>query len=299
MARRIGIIALIIVMSYGLSRVYFRLTDDFRLANIKYEMPYHPEWEIAPHAPQEQQKLDGILNQTFYYIGKGAQSYAFVSEDQKYVIKFFKFKHRYQKLTIRMLPSIPPFKEYKLKNAAKKQRKLLTPFKGYKLAYDLHKEGSGLVTIHLNPTTHLNKTVKVRDKIGIKRYIELDPHVFIIQEKATVTAHLFHQHLKKGDIQTTKHWIRKIIDHHVEEYQKGLYDKDHSVMKNMGFVADRPIRIDVGMFQYDERMKQPEAQKEDLKIITTTIEKWFQQHYPQYHDEIARDIHLKVNEIFG
>jgi len=55
---------------------------------------------------QEHQELAQILNQKFSYIGKGAQCYAFVSDDQLYVLKFFKFKHLKPNLLVDLIPSI-------------------------------------------------------------------------------------------------------------------------------------------------------------------------------------------------
>ena len=68
---------LAIVLLAIVARLYFRITDDFRLANMTYELPYHKEWEIPQLNSQEQALLDSVLAQNFYYIGKGAQSLSF------------------------------------------------------------------------------------------------------------------------------------------------------------------------------------------------------------------------------
>ena len=78
---------------FGIARLYYRLTDDFRLANITYELPFKPSWKVPSLTKEEYSRLAQITNQKFTYIGKGAQCYAFASEDGEYVLKFFKFKH--------------------------------------------------------------------------------------------------------------------------------------------------------------------------------------------------------------
>lgn len=103
----IGIVA---VLLFGMGRLYFRLTDDFRLGNITYDMPHHDEWDIPKLSDEERQRLDSILSQKFTYIGKGAQSYAFGSDDGKYVLKFFKFKHLTPHWFVEMFPLFPPFR---------------------------------------------------------------------------------------------------------------------------------------------------------------------------------------------
>src|SRR5205085_10468413 len=82
-----------ILIIFGLSRLYYRLTDDFRIANITYDLPFTPPWKVPHLTLDEYKNLEKILSQTFSYIGKGAQCYAFKSEDGKFVLKFFKFKH--------------------------------------------------------------------------------------------------------------------------------------------------------------------------------------------------------------
>src|ERR1700724_132490 len=78
---------------FGLARLYYRLTDDFRLSNMTYSLPFKAPWESPSLTPEQHRELAQILNQKFFYIGKGAQCYAFASDDQQYVLKFFKFKH--------------------------------------------------------------------------------------------------------------------------------------------------------------------------------------------------------------
>src|ERR1700722_2869530 len=74
-------------------RLYFVATDDIRVSNFTYELPFNSKWEVSSPSPEQKALIDKILSQNFTYLGKGAQSYAFESQDQKFVLKFFKFKH--------------------------------------------------------------------------------------------------------------------------------------------------------------------------------------------------------------
>src|SRR5436190_23936608 len=50
--------------------------------------------KIAIHSDNSMdQQTEHILNQPFYYLGKGVQFFAFISKDQKYVLKFIKHSH--------------------------------------------------------------------------------------------------------------------------------------------------------------------------------------------------------------
>ena len=65
-----------------------RKVDGFSVALIHSGLTFNPAWETAPASPE----LDPIFSQKFHYLGCGGQSFAFVSDDGQYVIKFFKFR---------------------------------------------------------------------------------------------------------------------------------------------------------------------------------------------------------------
>lgn len=296
--RLIWITLAVVVVFFG-ARVYYRLTDDFRIANMTYEVPHHPEWEVPSFTKAERKKFEEILSQPFSYVGKGAQSYVFVSQDKKHVIKFFKFKHLKPKWWVDALPAFPYFKEYRERQNAKKLRQLNGVFTGYKLAYDVHKEQSGIVFIHLNKTNDLNVNVTLIDKIGRKHLLDLDPIVFVIQENAKTSRTVMNEALKNGDIALAKKRITQIFNLYLEEYRKGIYDRDHGVMHNTGFVGDKPIHLDVGKLTRDNTMRQRKVYRPDLEKIGRKFEVWLQEQYPEAHPELTKFIEEKFSEIFG
>lgn len=286
-------------MFFGLARLYLFLTDDFRLANISYNMPYHAEWEIHPLSATEKQKLDAIFNQPFSYIGKGAQSYVFGSHDDKYVIKFFKFKHLTPNKFVSFLPSISPFKEYRDNLSIKKNRQLYGMFNGYRLAYDLHKEDSGLVFIHLNRTNDLFPPVTVSNKLGFKQQIDLDKVVFIVQEKASTTHAVLNKALLMDNPDFAKQHIQKIFDLYMSEYQKGIHDKDHDVLNNTGFVHHKPIHLDVGKLIKNSQIHQPEVWQTDIEKIAWKFALWIKKNHPKFYAEISSEIESSLTSLFG
>lgn len=288
-------IVLASIALFGLARIYFRATDDFRIANITNDIPNKPEWDVPALSAEESAAIHNILSQKFTYIGKGAQSYAFGSEDQKYVLKFFKFKHLRPSFFDHWLPPIFGINEYQEKQLKRKTKKFMGLFDGYRLAYDVHKHDSGLIYIHLRPTHDWQQTVTVIDKIGLERKIDLDPIVFILQEKAKTNKVVIGDLLKNGDVAGAKTKFGQVIDLYLAEYQKGILDHDHGVMHNSGFVGERPIHLDVGKLHRDESMKQPAMAKQDITRILNKFDAWLTNNYPQYRQEIMRDLNDKVN----
>lgn len=288
----------VILALLGLSRLYFRLTDDFRLANITYEMPFHQEWEISPMDSAQQEQWNEILNQKFYYVGKGAQSYAFKSADDKYILKFFKFKHLKPSMWVDLLPPIGLFQTYKEKQIERKNRLLNSVFDGYRLAYEVHAEEAGLLYIHLNKSHDLNKTVTVVDKIGLEKTINLDEVPFILQEKAKTTRQVMTELMQKDDISNAEKRIKQIFDLYLLEYEKGIYDRDHGVMHNTGFVGEKPIHLDVGKLTKDDRMKEKEYFKPDLLRIESKFNVWFKNNYPQHYPKMKTYMEQQLESIF-
>lgn len=283
---------------FGAARLYFKLTDDFRIANITYKMPHHPEWNI-PIGQEEKERLHSILKQKFTYIGKGAQSYAFSSADDRYVLKFFKFKHLTPHWFVELFPPLPPFSTYREKQAIRKNRKLYGVFEGYNLAYAIHREPSGLIYAHLNTTTDQHPQITVVDKIGFERKIDLDSVPFLIQEKAKTTRAVINEALKKGDLQLAESRIGQIFDLYMTEYNKGIYDKDHGVMHNTGFVGEYPIHLDVGKLTKEEEMKRPELWQPDMEHIAWKFAVWIRNNYPNDYPVLASAIEMKLTHLFG
>ncbi len=283
----------------GLTRLYFHLTDDFRLSNITYEMPYHQKWEVPDLTPEENQHIQEILNQKFFYVGKGAQSYAFRSADDKYIIKFFKFKHLKPSFLVDLLPAIGALKQYKEKQVLRKNKLLNSVFDGYRLAYDVHAPEAGLIYIHLNKSHNFKKTVQVEDKLGFIRSIDLDEVPFILQEKAKTTRAVMSELLNDNNLSLAEHRIKQIFDLYLLEYSKGIYDRDHGVMHNTGFVGNKPIHLDVGKLTKDERMKEEEYYKPDLILIFNKFDNWFKTNYPQHHPTLHAYMTDQMQSYFG
>jgi hypothetical protein len=280
---------LAIVLLFGGARLYYRLTDDIRLSNMTYSFPlqHDPSWEIPKLTSQQQEDLKEIIQQKFYYIGKGAQSYVFESANGLYVLKFFKFKHLKPNLFIEWLPSIPPFAEFKQNSINRKNRKLNDIFRGYALAFNETRESSGLVYVHLVPTSDLHLEASVFDKIGRPLQINLDDFVFIIQKKGVTLGDRLKELLEKGRLLDAQRMITKILEMYLSDYKKGIYDKDHGVMHNTGFIGEEPFHLDVGKIDKDERMKQLLFYKTDFQEVAGKIEYWSRRAFPRYSPEIA------------
>ena len=289
-----------LVVIFGFIELYMLFEDNFSQKNISYDAPVIQGWSPPVLKPQEEANLNSILHQKFTYIGKGHQSYAFVSEDNQYVLKFFKFTYLKPSWFINWLPPLPFIVQYRERLEKGKQKRLHRVFRGYRIAYENDKDNSGLIYIHLLKTHNLHTTVNVKDKFGIEHTVDLDPIVFVVQKKARMTREVLKDLLDHNDLETFKSRIRQIFNLYVAEYKQGIFDSDHNVMSNTGFVGDRAIRLDVGRLTYNEDIKNPAVYMKDLKkIAVKRIDKWLKVNYPMQYDELIQDVEAKLSEITG
>ncbi len=275
------------VLLFGLARLYYYLTDDFRIGNITYDFPFTPQWQTPLLTEEEQKTLVEVLSQPFRYIGKGAQCYAFVSKDEKYVIKFFKFKHLKPNWLAEQLFFLPFFHQYRDQLAARKHRKLVGVFNGYDLAFRENRKNTQLLYVHLVPTKFLHVKTSLFDKIGWEREVYLDDVVFLVQKKGKTLRSCLHEWLKKENLLKAKEGLAQIFNMYISEYHNGLYDHDHGVLQNTGFVDGLPFHLDVGKLHKNHEIQELAKYKYDLQFIMYKIVTWIHHCYPQFEEEIT------------
>ncbi len=187
----------------------------FRYLLTDMELPYDLDYSRRPFMLKADPQK--ILSQPFYYLGQGAQSYAFASADGGYVLKIFHYKH--------------------YKNPAKKE-KLLANLTGYDLAATYLPEETGILYQQLTPGTGPQSNVTVTDRLGFRHTIELHSVRYVLQKKA-------------APYQGTQEEREKLIALVEKERSMHLYDRDQGLGHNAGFIEGSPIHYDVGKLTYD------------------------------------------------
>lgn len=284
----------IVLLAAAATGTWLFLHDDLRSINITSPLPYRPEWEISPLTEQEIIKINEIFEQPLSYLSEGGQSSVFSSADNHYVLKLFKFRRFRPSKFVNFLPDISLFSAYRNKHLAKREKGLIAPFTGHKLAYDLLQHESGLIFIQLN-ASHSPRPVTLIDKRGFKRYVDLGNATFVIQEKGVILSDELSRLLDQRDLVAAKMRIRQLFDLYVSEYRKGIYDLDHGLMHNIGCVENRLIHLDVGKLIHDSRMKNPEFYRIDLAKKAAKVRSWINTKYPQYNQELLQDMEDKLS----
>ena len=276
---------------------YEKFTGDFRLVNLTYEVvsPY----QEAPLTDSQRETFRQILSQPFTWLGQGRQIFAFVSADQKYVLKLFKFKRLKPSFWRDYLCHVPGFRGYCDEQERVRLLRLKKLFRGYYVAYTQDAAHTGMLFVHLNPTQDLKTQVQVTDRLGLTHTIHLDDVRFAVQERGRKTKDVLHELFAAGKVELATLYLKRLLEMHVAEYQQGVIDRDHNVMYNTGFVGDRPMRIDVGQLRSDEMAKDTEVYKKDLSsIIKKRLTPWLRANYPTFEPAITQQLESLVIEVF-
>ena len=239
-------IVLFLSLFLATERFCHRQTGGFQLHKILSKQELDPSRALPSLSEEDRDEVKILLSRPFYFLGHGGQSYAFVSEDGTTVLKFFKQHHiRFWNWLTRL--SLPSFLQgYREKMLSKMQHQSPFLIESCKISYLEFKEHTGLIYLHLQKTDHFKEKVKLIDKLGIAHYIALDETDFALQKKAELFRPRLRKLLQNKDLPAAKQCLRSLIDLMIERSQKGIADRDPNIRRNMGFVGNQAIEIDLG-----------------------------------------------------
>ena len=263
------LLALIPFLAYGVARFCHVQTDGFKMSKIRSNCP-RSQLSKGSDLPKD---LDATLSQPFTYLGKGKQSFAFLSEDQTTVLKLF--NNRYQRKIVWF--SRLPFSQDKVIYL---QSKLELLNASYELAFKQLQSKTGLLYLHLSPTEHLKRTVTLIDKLGIAHRIPLDTTGFALQKRGTLAyAHLSHL-MKEGKREEALQALRSMLDLILSRCKLGIADNDPLIRTNLGFIESIPFYIDIGPFSKDACERETKIYVPEVIKITTSLRHWLETHHP-------------------
>jgi hypothetical protein len=271
----------IVIACILLKKFCYRQTDGFALYKIC--TPSYYEGLEAPYDPE----IANILDQPFYYLAKGAQSYVFASEDGKAVIKFPRVYHLRPPLWMDLLALPLPLQPYRVQKMIDKRGELETDFHSYEIAFEEMREETGLIYLHLNTTEHLKKRLTIYDKLGVAHTLDLDEMPFLLQRKATLVYPSIAHLVNTEGMPAAKEAISALVQLLILRCDKGIYDKDPDLNTNFGFLHNIPVQIDIGRFRMAPEQK---PQRDEIIRITDNFRQWLDQNYPPLSEHLSREI---------
>lgn len=252
------------------------------------------QWEFPALTQDEQKVVDSVLSQKFTYLARGSQAFAFVSEDNQYVLKLFKQHKWHPSHILGYIPvSFNPFYKKYLARQGKQQAVLSS----CKTALMHVKEDTGVLFAHLNPTPLKVPGVTLIDKHGKAWVLDLGKSCFLLQKKAD----LFYPHIQvlmeKGDLEGAKYAITSILKLLSRFIDLGVFENNAILRKNFGFINNEAMQFDIGKFKFDASRKQD---KSEIRVISKNFHKWIGKNYPDlllHFDEKLEEFSPRANPL--
>ncbi len=268
--------------------VYEGADRQFKIKNIYFSDLSQIPAEIDEF-PENTPKMipEQVFSQTFTYLDRGKQSFVFLSQDGKYVLKFFDSRV--------LQPRLLSFG-----SAKSLKRKKSRLFNGYQLAFTHNRDNTGLVFYHVphGPDQGGWPVATVIDRFGFTHHIDLKAVPFALQHKAVPAREIITSLLEQGKLDETKFYLNEILELYLSEYKRGICDRDHNFMYNTGFLDQRAIRLDAGRLYANECIKDTSVYLSDLKKIAIgRLGGWTERHFPQYREELLSYMHAKLEKI--
>ncbi len=220
----------------GIQDFCHKKTQGFTLPKAKSS--YNP-LKRSILSKEEASALKPLLNQSFYFLEKGLQCYVFISEDQKYVLKLFRWKELETRGFSRFLPS-----SWTKKSALQKKQKKHLDFTSYQIAWDQLREETGLIFLHLEKTQGIDLSLRLYDPILVRHIVPADDVEFILQKKVEPFLPFFEENQKH--VESLYPFFTQLAQLLRSRVQKGITDSDVSLQYNMGIWGGRPVLFDIG-----------------------------------------------------
>lgn len=235
------------------------------------------------------EEANEALTQTFHYLGRGRQCFAFASDDGKYVLKF-------PRTDIYQTPfwaKVLPVSQYRKKLEASHKRQEQFIFNSFQISFEELQKQTGTLAIHLGQSVS-NQYLTVIDRLGSKHSIPLSTTCFVLQHKHPILMRAFAQAIENKDQKQAEKILDALLSAIVERASKGILNRDRSFLRNYGFDGEKAYQIDIGSFFKEPTLSSDEAFQKSIRDSTDPIKEWLSANCP----EMLSYFNSKLNIIF-
>ena len=240
------------------------INGGFAVGKLYHIYPSDSKWFAEPRESDE--KIRELLNQKFYYFGKGGQCFAFLSEDQQYILKFFNQSH-YEK----------NYKRHQLKPGPLRRE---NDFSHTLLAYRELGEETGLLMLHLCPAKSPLKPLTLIDASHIAHSIDLNRTEFVLQKRMKLPMDALREAMEQGDEKRAKELLDALFAFIKKRLDKNLIDDDSKLYTNFGFIGDKVYQLDSGQISKITHSEDLRRDLEVFRLRNRRFHRWITTNYP-------------------
>lgn len=259
-------------------RLCHRATSGFQISKIHGDLSPYLTPQTTTLSTESREYLHTLLSQPFTFLSSGGQSYAFLSQDKKVVLKLFKMHHIQGWSWIYSFPLPGTLDLLRLHSLSTQKKKVDHFLTSTLLAMNSLKEETGLIHLELTPSSS-PCSVTLIDKLGIAYPLILNQIPFALQHYAPNPFKELKSHVAKREFQAAQMIVKEIVNTLITRHQKGIGDKDPALRRNLGLLNGRVICIDIGSFFPEP--DSPLPIEEQLWKETRRMDRWLSKRSPE------------------
>jgi hypothetical protein len=287
--KRLSLLLLILIGLMAKRHFSPKEEKGFSLAKIASSLPFDPRYATPPPTAEQKLQLQEIFSQRFDYLGGGAESFCFVSEDGHYVIKFFKMAYFLPKPWIQMFPFYL-FKTNLLSHYwERRSSRLPRTFAAHRCAYEELQEQTGVIFAHLNKTNSWQHAIRVRDEDGKEFLVPLDTTEFVLQKRAVPAFQYIKACLQKTGEAGAERALTALFEMIAYRLREGWIDLDKGISTNYGFIDGKPVQIDLGHLEHDPKYATKEVYCAEILRVHSRLAKWARTQNPALVAHVNRE----------
>lgn len=278
--KKLFIIILLLGFSALIGDGLYRIKDGFsgrRIQSLPY--PVSEDWG---------QEASEALKQTFTYIGRGRQCFAFASEDGKYVLKFPRTDIYKTPIWAQVLPAHQYRKQLELDH--KKRENFVLD--SIRISFNELKDQTALLATHIGQS-HSHEWLTVIDAAGCKHKLPLATTSFVLQYKQPILMKAFSEAMAKGDREEATKILDSMLAAIAERASKGILNRDRSFLRNYGYDGTRAYQIDVGSFYRMEDLSLEQSKEKSIRDSFDPIHEWLAKNHP----DLVPHLTAKLDEL--
>lgn len=281
MKHKLKKVVLIIVCAstaVGVARFCHHATKGFRLSKIRSNLLV-----AEPVLASEEEKAfaEKLFKQKFHYLSRGLQSFVFESEDGQYVLKLFNNRYQEKIALFSFFSYFPLIGPWAYARSEYFQGKLAKTFNSYAIAFEEMQDKTGLLYIHLSPTSNLPERLQLLDPLCICHELNPNETGFLIQKKAELVYPGIKKYLSMNDTEGAKRALSSLIELFFWKWRHAIADNDPLIRTNYGFVDGKAIQIDVGPLSKMGAAQSIEENRKQIERITASLKFWLTENAPE------------------
>jgi len=277
---RKGLILFLLIGSFlGIGKAWHLTKDGFLFRRALFPL-------IEQDSPTNSTEIAPLLRQSFYYIGRGHQFYAFESADGQYVLKLPRYDRYCLPLWRRALSLPWCFTREEMHCDLSNRLNFLQ--RSLNLALSDLKEETALIGIYLTQRSGSLPPVTLFDRWGRRYLFHPDRYGFVLQKKVPLLIPAWQNALDSGRKEEAQQIFDSFLDFIAARARKGIFNKDPSFIRNYAFDGRRVIQIDTGSFYRKE-----ESWIDSMNQTLGPFRLWLEEAHPDwitYLDERVQEI---------